>query len=174
MATESITKILCDFAELLRTLSDSFSLLQRGSKMHASRVGFISNASGERFALPGPSRAENQWTVPVSAFDVQDIVGHLLVKLKPSDSASGFQLARGSDGQPILSVTVQCCISRDNEIRLWGGLGALADNDGLVRVVFGDRALKESYEDVPCISVSDISTPRSVMSNGRSRSRSRG
>ena len=63
----------------MATLSDSFSLGQRGSKMHASRVGFISNASGERFALPGPAREDNQWTVRGSAFGAQDIVGKLVV-----------------------------------------------------------------------------------------------
>ena len=76
--------------------------------MHASRVGFISNASGERFALPGPSRAENQLTVPCSAFDTENIVGQLLVKLKPSSSGNGFELARESDGQLIQSVTIFC------------------------------------------------------------------
>ena len=129
--------------------------------MHGGRVGFIGNASGERFAWLVAGCAHNQWTVPVAAFDAQDIVGKLLVKLEPTSSGNEFQIARGSDGQPILSAKVQCFISRNNEIRLYGSLGPLADEDGLVRVVFGDRALQEPYEDVPCTVVSHISTPRS-------------
>ena len=133
--------------------------------MHGGRVGFIGNASGERFFLPGPAGANNQWTTPVAAFEAQDIVGKLLVKLEPTPSGNEFQIARGSDGQPILSAKVQCFISRSNEIRLYGSLGPLADEDGLVRVVFGDTALQEPYEDVPCTVVSHISTPRSVRSD---------
>ena len=127
------------------------------------RVGFIGNASGERFALPGPASAENQWTVRVAAFQVQDIVGKLMVKLKATSSGNAFEIARGLASEPVLSAEVQCVISRNGEIRLYGGLGACADDDGLVRVLFGDIALKESYEDVPCtaVSESDISTPRS-------------
>ena len=107
--------------------------------------------------------------MPCSAFDAQNIVGQLLVKLKPSSSGNGFELARESDGQPVQSATVQCLMSRNNEIVLFGRLGVHSDDDGLVRVMFGDIALKEAYEDVPCCSVSDISTPRSVMSNGQGR-----
>ena len=129
--------------------------------MHASRVGFISNASGERFALPGPAREDNQWTVPVSVFEANDIVDHWLVKLEPSNSASGFQLARGPDGETILSAKVQCLVAQNNEIRVYGGLGALADSDGLVRVVFGNERLREPFEEIPCTSVSDVSTPQS-------------
>ena len=135
--------------------------------MYTSRVGFISYVSGEHFALPGPSRAENQWTVPCSAFDAQNIVGNLLVKLKPSSSGNGFELARDSDGQVIRSAMVQGLMSRNNEIVLYGPLRVLSDADGLVPVMFGDICLKESYEDLPCCSHSDISTPRSIMSNGQ-------
>ena len=129
--------------------------------MYAIRVGFISNASGGRFALPGPACEDNQWTVPVSVFEAKDIVGHWLVQLEPSNSASGFQLAHGPDGEILPSARVQCLIDQNNEIRLHGGLGALADSDGLVRVVFGEARLREAFEEFECMSLSGDSTPRS-------------
>jgi hypothetical protein len=131
--------------------------------MYTGRVGFISYVSGERFAFAGPSQAENQWTVPCKAFHAQDIVGHFLVKLKPSAAVNGFELARDSDGQVILSSTVQGFVSPKNEIVKYGPLWVLHDDDGLVPVMFGD--VQCAYEDVPCCSLSDISTPRSIMSN---------
>jgi hypothetical protein len=48
---------------------------------------------------------------------------------------------------------------------LFGSLSILHDGDGLVPVIFGDVQLTEAYEDVPCCSLSDISTSRSIMSN---------
>jgi len=135
--------------------------------MYTGRVGFISYVSGERFALPGPSDAENHWTVPCKAFHAQDIVGQFLVKLKPSAAVNGFELARDSDGQVIQSSMVQGFVSRNNEIVTYGPLRVLHDADGLVPVMFGDIKLTEAHEDVPCCSLSDISTPRSIMSNGQ-------
>ena len=135
--------------------------------MYTGRVGFISYVSGEHFALPGPSDAENHWTVPCKAFDAQDIVGHFLVKLKPSAAVNGFELARDSDGQVIQSSMVQGFVSRNHEIVKYGPLRVLHDDDGSVPVMFGDVQLTEACEDVPCCSLSDISTPRSIMSNGQ-------
>ena len=133
--------------------------------MYTGRVGFISHVSGERFAFAGPSQAENQWTVPCKNILAQNIVGRLLLKLKPSSAVNGFEFARDSDGQVILSSTVQGFVSPQNQIVKYGSLSSLHDGDGLVPVIFGDVQLTEAYEDVPCCSLSDISTSRSIMSN---------
>ena len=111
--------------------------------MSFSHVGFISNASGERFALPEAARADNEWKVPVSVFEVRYISGQMLVKLNPTPSGQGFEIASGPDGQPVLSAKVQCAMSQTDEIRTYGPLGPLADADGLVRVLFGESALTE-------------------------------
>ena len=129
--------------------------------MFACRVGFIGSASGERFALPGPACEDNRWTVPVSVFQAKDVVGRRMVQLEPSNAASGLQLARGPDGEVIVSAPVQGFIDHDDQLRVHGGLGALADVDGLVRVVFGEVRLTEAFEEIPCISLSDVCTPRS-------------
>ena len=133
--------------------------------MLTRRVGFISYVSAERFACAGPSQAEAQWTVSCKAIDAQDIVGRSLLKVKPSSAVNGLELARDSDGQVILFFRVQGFVSRNNEIVKYGPLWVLHDDDGLVPVMFGDVQLTEAYEDVPCCSLSDISTPRSIMSN---------
>ena len=96
---------------------------------------------------------------------VQNIVGRFLLKLKLSSAVNGFEFARDSDGQVILSSTVQGFVSPQNQIVKYGSLSILHDGDGLVPVIFGDVQLTEAYEDVPCCSLSDISTPRSIMSN---------
>ena len=62
---------------------------------------------------------------------------------------------------------VQGFVSRNHEIVKYGPLRVLHDDDGLVPVMFGDVQQTEAYEDVPCCSLSDISTPRSIMSNGQ-------
>ena len=133
--------------------------------MLTRRVGFISYVSGERFAHAGPSEAENQWTVPCKGLQAQHIIGRSLIKLKPSSAVNGFELARDSDGQVILSSRVQGFVSPNNEIVKYGPLPVLHADDGLVSVMFGDVQLTEGYEDVPCCSLSDIATPRSIMSN---------
>ena len=132
------------------------------------RVGFYSHGSGERFALSGPCTAKNHWTAPLVRFYAEDIVGQFLVKLKPSAAVSGFELALDSDGQVIQSAMVQGFVSCNNEIVTYGPLRTHRDADGLVAVTFGKRRLREASEDVPCCSLSDISTPRSIMSNGQS------
>lgn len=131
------------------------------SKMYALRVGFISNASGERFAWPGAADENNRWTVPVSVFEAKNIIGHYLVQLEPSNAASGLQLARGPDGEILQSAAVQGFIDQNNQIRCHGRLEALADIDGLVRVVSGEARLRETFEELPCTSLSDVCTPRS-------------
>ena len=82
-------------------------------------------------------------------FEAKHIIDHWLVQLEPSNSASGFRLARGPDGETILSAKVQCLVAQNNEIRVYGGLGALADSDGLVRVVFGNERPREPFEEIP-------------------------
>ena len=124
--------------------------------MYTGRVGFISYVSGERFVHAGPSEADNQWTVPCKAFDAQEIVGRSLIKLKASSSGHGFEVVRHSDGQVILSSRVQGFVSRNNEIVKYGSLWVLHDDDSLVPVMFGDVQLTETYEDVPCCSLSDF------------------
>ena len=131
-------------------------------------VGFYSHGSGERFALLGPCTAENHWTAPLVRFYAEDIVGQFLVKLKPSAAVSGFELALDSDGQVIQSAMVQGFVSCSNEIVTYGPLHTHRDADGLIAVTFGERRLREPSEEVPCCSLSDISTPRSIMSNGQS------
>ena len=131
------------------------------SKMCALRVGFISNTPGERFAFPGAAHENNRWTVPVSVFEAKNIIARCLVQLEPSNTASGLKLARGPDGQVLLSAAVQGFIDQNNQIRCHGGLEALADTDGLVRVIFGEARLREAFEEVPCASLSDVCTPRS-------------
>ena len=133
--------------------------------MHTGRVGFISYVSAERFACAGPSQAEAQWTVSCKAIDAQDIAGRSLLKVKPSSAVNGLELARDSDGQVILSSRVQGFVSRNNEIVKYGPSWFLRDDDGSVPVMFCDVHLTEAHEDVPCCSLSDISTPSSIISN---------
>ena len=76
------------------------------------RVGFIGSVSGERFALPGPARQDNRWTVPVAVFEAKHVVGRRMLQLERSNVAtSGLQLARGPDGEVILSAPVPCKVS---------------------------------------------------------------
>ena len=63
-----------------------------GSTLYDLRVGFISNAFGGRFALPGAARGDNRWIVPVSAFEAKDLVGHCLVQLVIRMLRVGFDL----------------------------------------------------------------------------------
>ena len=130
--------------------------------MFDRRVGFIGSVSGERFALPGPAREDNRWTVDVHVFQAENVVGRRMLQLERSNVAtSGLQLARGPDGEVILSAPVQGFMSPDDQLRVHGWLEVLADVDGLIRVVFGEVPLTEPYENKPCITLSDVSTPRS-------------
>ena len=50
---------------------------------------------------------------------------------------------------------------RTNRVRCYGNLGMIANEAGMVAVVFGDEPFLEESDSKPCGDVRDVATPRS-------------
>ena len=128
-----------------------------------SRVALVNATDGERYALPGVGEADN-WTIPASCFTVQEIIGKELHALEKSDAEGAFRLARTPHpaNEIIRSAAPVCGIlSKDREVRMYGPIAPLADENGNVFVMFGCTRLRETVQETACADLGGIRTPPS-------------
>ena len=120
----------------------------------------ITSWNGERYAFAGVGSTKNDWAIPCRAFRIEDIVGQYLLKLEESCDGSGLVVQRDATKKPLLSnAPVSAFISNKDEIRTYGELSAIAKGE-VVFVDFGFEKLKECYEEVPPLDVTEVKTPR--------------
>jgi hypothetical protein len=140
----------------------SLSVTQPTMMHRVSKVYFANCLEGSRYALADVGSADNNWSVPTRAFQIQDIIGKKLVftVLIERNSLSGnLELAT-----PLQLSWAPVCgiIAMEGNrpiIRTYGSLANVADQDGVVLVQFGEKVLQEESEAVPCADVDGIRTP---------------
>ena len=127
-----------------------------------SRVALVNFTNGERYALPGVGEAYN-YTIPVDHFRIEHLVGKELHALEKSDTEGTFRLSRTPHpaNEIIRSAAPVCGIVRKGELRLYGALEAVADENRNVFVVFGYTRLCERVEETACAELGGIRTPPS-------------
>ena len=141
--------------------------------MAVLRVALVGAVNGRRYSLPGVGEADN-WTIPVAAFEVKDVIGRRLILLHEPDARGVLCLARGSAPgyEFVLSPgCVTAILSQDGEVRTCGLLAPLADERFEIRVLFGDRPLQEPSAPRPCADLEAVLTPRSDCDDGGLRFR---
>ena len=128
-----------------------------------SRVALLEAVSGDPYALPGFGESHN-WTIPADRFLIEDIIGKELHALEKSDAEGTFRLARTphDDNEIIRSAAPVCgIVSKDGEVRMYGPLAPLADENGNVFVMFGCTRLREPAQETACADLGGIRTPPS-------------
>ena len=126
-----------------------------GSETH---VKLRSKVSATRYALPGVGKPPD-FLVPVNKFKIQNIVGQLLVELKEVPEG-GYDYERISGEVVISRDTVKALYDSEGKIRTHGDLQGVSDEFGVVHVYIGKDSLHEEVDDIPCIDLTNIQTPR--------------
>ena len=125
-----------------------------------THIKLIGAEDGQRYALPDVGEAP-EYAVPTRAFQIEEVVSQRLHRLvwtqngweKHSDEESGKRL--------FTEKPVARCWDRDKRVRCYGNLGTIANEEGMVAVVFGATPLREESYAKPCGDVRDVDTPRS-------------
>ena len=128
-------------------------MLQMRQLSHVKLANFL---SGERYGLPdvgGPP----DFLIPVSAFLIEEIVGKYLVVLRPCSNGE-LEIDRTAEGPKITARKVNGIVYNNN-IRLYGNLGTVANDAATVAISLGTAQLAEDFEDMPCGIVDEIPTP---------------
>ena len=129
-------------------------------KVIVQYVKIINWRNGERYAFAGIGSTENDWAIPCRKFRIENIVGQYLLKLEESCDGSGLVVQRDATKKPLLSnAPVSAFISNKDEIRTYGELSAIAKGEMMVFVDFGPEKLKECYEEIPPLDVTEVKTP---------------
>ena len=130
-------------------------------------VKLIGAEDGRRYALPDVGEAP-EYAVPTRAFQAEEIISqrlHRLVGRRRRRRTTQKVWEKHFDetsGRPSLTEKpVAGFLDRTKRVRLYGNLGMIANEAGMVAVVFGDEPLQEESESKPCCDVSGESTPRS-------------
>ena len=127
-------------------------------------VNLIGAEDGQRYALPDVGEASD-YAVPTKAFQVEDIISRRLHRLVWSQNGWEKHIDETSGRPSLTEKLVAGFLDRTNRVRLYGNLGMLANDAGMVAVVFGDEPRQEESESKPCCDVSGVRTPRSDVSD---------
>jgi ribosomal protein S27E len=146
--------------------------------------------AGNWFAWPDVCTAKNGWSIPTEKFQVQEIVGQYLVKLKdcPGRDCNRLKMQRfckhcqlpeqaqqcmcdkaprpvkcevcGRTMEPTLSeAPVNALLHPKGQVRIYGPLKSLVNDEGNVLVKFGTQKQSEEAEEKECYE-GPILTPR--------------
>ena len=123
-------------------------------------VKLIGAEDGRRYALPDVGEAP-EYAVPTRAFQAEEIISQRLHRLVWTQKGWEKHLDETSGRPSLTEKPVAGFLDRTKRVRLYGNLGMIANEAGMVAVVFGDEPLQEESESKPCCDVSGESTPRS-------------
>ena len=95
------------------------------------------------------------------SFQAEEIINKYLVRLLRTQE--GWAIHRnGETGEPTLSPSpVTAFIGKDGRPYQYGCLANIANEEGMVFVMFGDTPLPVDFEDKDCRDLDDVETPRS-------------
>ena len=125
------------------------------------RIRLVNALTGKYYAMPDIGRDDN-WTVPVKSFEVQDLINKKLWMLE--DVGHGKFQPNKSERNVIEQSNheVRAVLDRAGRIQTCGCFDP--DEQGCVKIYFGAEPIQEKCEDIPCFDDNEIVTPR-----GRSR-----
>ena len=141
--------------------SEAVASMSFGSK---ARVSIYGVDNGEQYCFPGPASAENGWTVPGEAFQVEHILGRRLICLEKKAPNGNMVLKRQADNEFALTDKVMGVRTTTGDIAdKKMDLILAADSNKRVWVYCGVGILRfrgiSNAETVPPADLSGISTP---------------
>ena len=125
-----------------------------------THVSLVGAPAGERYRFPGVGQPPH-FLVPVRSFQAEEIINKYLVRLLRTQE--GWAIHRNAEtGEPTLSPSpVTAFIGKDGRPYQYGCLANIANEEGMVFVMFGDTPLLVDFEDKDCRDLDDVETPRS-------------
>ena len=120
----------------------------------------ISALSGQRYCLPWVGQS-NDWKIPCGhePFPLQSFIGLKLLALRQDDQGN-WHPYKDDRGEYVESpAPVSGFVANNHEVRTFGSLQDIMDEDGWVKVSFGKTPLQESFYEAPLIDISGVSTP---------------
>ena len=114
-----------------------------------THVGLVGAHAGERYCFPGVGQPPD-FLVPVRSFQAEEIINKYLVRLLRTQE--GWAIHRNAEtGEPTLSLSpVTAFIGKDGRPYQYGCLAEIANEEGMVFVVFEDTPLPLSFEEKGC------------------------
>ena len=124
-----------------------------------THVSLVGAPAGERYCFPGVGQPPD-FLVPVRSFQAEEIINKYLVRLVWTREGWAI-LTNAETGELTLSPSpVTAFIGKDNRPYQYGCLANIANEEGMVFVMFGDTPLLVSFEDKGCRDLDDVDTPR--------------
>ena len=118
---------------------------------------------GRRYALPEVGE-EPEYAAPTNAFRIEEIVLQRLHCLEQTVEG-GSTLCTDAERRPLFTkdpvAGFRQLVDGRREIRCYGNLGMIANEEGEVTVIFGSTPLQEEATEKPCHDVSRVATPSS-------------
>ena len=137
------------------------SLVEHAEEHHKpSHVSLVGATHGERWCFPGVGKPPD-FLVPVRAFRAEDILGKYLVKL--TRQQEGWTLLRDeATAQLVLSpAPVSAFVGGDRRPYMYGTLARIANDEGMVVVMFDHVSPLAHFEDIECVDLDGVTTPLS-------------
>ena len=126
--------------------------------MHSTRTGqIIGQAIGTRYSFAGIGKPEDEWSIPIDKFRIENIVGQYLIQLEEGNE--GLVLKKERDEVVLSQAPVVALIAPDCTVRSVGCLAEVTDKKGFVHVLFGHTRLPEQVDEILPADVSDVKTP---------------
>ena len=141
---------------------DTHRLAQKPDRYRVKFYGARNEKSKtmERYCYAGVGGVDNDWSIPIHAFKMQDLIGKRLVMLERRFGIEGYQIARDSKGVVIESeAPVSGFVARNGDARCYGELMEVADDYQMVHVTFNMTPVKEKWENVAKANLDEVKTP---------------
>ena len=114
-----------------------------------THVSLVGASAGERYCFPGAGQPPD-FLVPVRSFQAEKIINNYLVRLLRTPEGWAIQ-SNGETGEPTLSPSlVTAFIGKDGQPYQYGCLAEIANEEGMVFVMFEDTPLPLSFEEKGC------------------------
>ena len=123
-------------------------------------VKLIGAEDGQRYALPHVGES-SEYAVPTRAFQAEAIISQRLHRLVWTWNGWEKHIDETSGRPSLTEKPVAGFLDRTKRVRCYGNLGMIANEAGMVAVVFGDEPLREESDSKPCCDVRGVATPRS-------------
>ena len=123
-------------------------------------VKLIGAEDDRRYALPDVGEA-SEYAVPTRAWQAEKIISQRLHRLVWTQNGWEKHIDEKSGRPSLTEKPVAGFQDRTKRVRCYGNLGMIADEAGMVAVIFGDVPLWEEFDSKPCCDVRSVATPRS-------------